>query len=219
MRLGRFDRFAPLFGAAYTAIFALGILLGDTPDSDAPGQEVISYFEDSGETFASIFASLVLALLFLFFAGVLRDRLERAGGAPRWLASVVFAGAVVHAIGFAIFAMGSFMMIEAANVGDPEVARTLNVFNENNFFPALIGLTTVLLASAWHILQSRVLPSWLGWAALGIGVLSLAGPLGFIAFLLFPLWVLMVSIYLYRGTSAGEVGHDSTTTAVDPRGA
>jgi hypothetical protein len=54
-------------------------------------------------------------------------------------------------------------------------------------------------------LSTRSLPVWLGWIALLLGILAVAGPLGFAAFLLFPLWVLAVSIVLFRaGTAAAE---------------
>ncbi|MDQ3643111.1 MAG: hypothetical protein M3450_17015 [Actinomycetota bacterium] len=199
MRNGRLERFAPLFGALFAVLFAIGLLSNwDTPDSKASGQEVISHYGDEGKIFLGVFALLLGAILFLFFVGILQAALRTSERAPEWLATVVFGGGVIYSIALAIFAMGQFMLIEAANLGQPEVAQALNIFDLNNFFPAVVGLATILLATGWHTLRSAVLPVWLGWVSVVLGLLALAGPAGFMAFLLFPLWVLVVSVLLYR---------------------
>jgi hypothetical protein len=41
-----------------------------------------------------------------------------------------------------------------------------------------------------------VLPRWLGWAAIVIGVLSLAGPIGFAGFLLCLVWLIVAAILM-----------------------
>jgi hypothetical protein len=43
-----------------------------------------------------------------------------------------------------------------------------------------------------------MLPVWVGWIALVLGLLAFAGPAGFIAFLTFPILVLILSLLLYR---------------------
>lgn len=208
----RLERLAPLAGAVFSVVFAIGFLSsGDTPDTKASGEEVISHYSDSGKFLVGIFALVIGAVFFMFFAGALRGALLRSTRTPEWLATVVFGGAVVYATALSIFAMGQIMLIDASDLGRPEVAQTLNVFDNDNFFPAVLGLATVLLASGWSILQSAVLPRWLGWASVGLGVLAMAGPAGFIAFLLFPIWVLTVSIILYKNravtpTTAAGVG-------------
>ena len=89
-------------------------------------------------------------------------------------------------------------MIDAADLGQPEVAQALNVIDNDNFFPAVIGLSVVMLATGWHVLATKSLPVWLGWIAVMLGVVAMVGPLGIAAFLLFPIWVLAVAITLLR---------------------
>ncbi len=139
-----------------------------------------------------------------FFAGVLRGALTESTEAPEWLATVAFGGAVIYSAALAIFAMSQIMLIDAADLGQPQVAQALNIFDNDNFFPAVLGLATVLLATGWHSLRSKVLPSWLAWTAIALGVLSMAGPAGFIAFLAFPIWVLATAVVLHRA-GAGVV--------------
>jgi hypothetical protein len=208
---GRLERFAPLAGAIFTVVFAVGFLTsGDTPDTGAPGEEVISHYHDNGSVLVGIIALLVGAVLFMFFAGVLRGALVSSPRAPEWLATVVFGGAVIYALSLAVFAMSQIMLLDASDLGQPQVAQALNIFDNDNFFPAVLGLTTMLLATGWHVLRSGVLPRWLGWVAIVLGVLALAGPAGILAFLVFPLWVLAASVLLFRradgpGTTASGV--------------
>lgn len=204
MATERAERIAPLAGVLFTVIFAVGFLTsGETPDTKATGQEVISHYDDSGQIFASLFALVICAVLFMFFAGTLRSRL-RASGAE-WLASVGFGGAIIYTVGLGLFAMSQIALIDAADLGQPEVAQALNIIDNDNFFPTVIGLALVLLATGWHVLATRSLPSWLGWVSVVLGILAMAGPAGFIAFLLFPVWVLVVAVTLYRGTRVSMV--------------
>jgi hypothetical protein len=93
------------------------------------------------------------------------------------------------------------------------VAQALNIIDNDNFAPTVIGLAVVLLATGWHVLASRSLPAWVGWVSLVLGVLAVAGPLGFIAFLLFPLWVAAVAVVLLVGARAEAVGAPAPGTA------
>jgi len=197
MGTGRIERFAPLAGALFTVILAVGFLTsGDTPDSDSTGETVVEHYDDSGKILFGVVLLLLAGVLFMFFAGVLRRHLAAFG--PEWLASVVFGGAVVYVAGLGIFLSSQIALVEAADADQAPAAEALNVIDNNNFGPVAIGLAVVLLASAWHVLSTRSLPVWLGWVALVLGVLAVAGPLGYIAFLLFPLWVLAVAVVLFR---------------------
>ena len=202
METGRIERLLPLAGVLFTVIFAIGFLTsGDTPDSDSPGAKVVEHYDDSGKIFFGVIMLLLAGIVFMFFAGVLRRHLAAVG--PEWLATVVFGGAVVYTAGLGVFLSSQVALAEAADANQAATAETLNVIDNNNFGPAAIGLAVVLLASAWHVVSTRSLPVWLGWIALVLGILAVAGPLGFAAFLLFPLWVLAVSIVLFRaGTAA-----------------
>lgn len=204
MATERSERLAPLAGVLFTVVFVIGFLTsGETPDTEATGQEVISNYDDSGQIFISMFGLVICAVLFMFFAGALRSHL-RTGGAD-WLASTAFGGAVVYTVGLGLFAMSQIALIDAADLGQPEVAQALNIIDNDNFFPTVIGLAVVLIATGWHVLATRSLPAWLGWVSVVLGVLALAGPAGFLAFLLFPVWVLVVALTLYRGKTATSV--------------
>jgi hypothetical protein len=199
MGQGRLERLAPLAGVLFAVVFAVGLLAGgDTPDTKASGEKVIAHYQDSGKAYLALITLMVAAVLFLFFAGVLRDAMPTTDRAPGWLGTVAFGGAVVYAVALGIFGIGQVALADAADLGQPQVAQALNIFDNDNFLPAVIGLATIALAVGWHTLRSRMLPAWVGWISLVLGVLAFAGPAGFIAFLAFPILVLILSLLLYR---------------------
>jgi len=207
------ERLAPLAGVLFAVLLAIGFITsGETPDSDATGEAVISHYDDGGKILVGIFALVICAVLFMFFAGVLRSRLRSAG--PEWLATVAFGGAVTYTVGLGLFAMSQIALLDASDLGQPDVAQALNIIDNDNFFPSVIGLAVILLATGWHVLASRSLPIWLGWVSLILGILALAGPAGFIAFLLFPVWVLVVAVILFRSTGTLDT---PAAAAVRPR--
>jgi hypothetical protein len=188
-----------LTGVLFAVVFAIGIITGgDTPDTKASGEAVIAHYQGSSKAYVALFTLMIGAVLFLFFAGVLREAMRGTDRAPGWLGVVAFGGAVVYAVALGIFGIGQIALHDAADLGQPQVAQMLNIFDNDNFLPAVIGLATIALAVGWHTLRSRMLPAWAGWIALLLGVLAFAGPAGFIAFLAFPILIAIISVLLYR---------------------
>ena len=201
MDTGRLARLAPLAGVLFTVLMVVALGVGgDTPDVDAPAAEILDHYEDDGPLFISILSLLLAGVALLFFAGALRSHFAAVG--PDWLATVVFGGAIVFAAGLGMFMSSQIALIDAADNQQEASLQALNVIDNTNFGAAAIGMGVMYLASAWHVLAARSLPVWIGWLALLLGLLAVAGPLGFIAFLAFPIWVLIVSIALFRRIEA-----------------
>jgi len=199
------ERWAPLTGVLFTVLLAVAFFVsGNTPDSKDSGEKVVSHYDNANKFYVALIALFIATVAFMFFNGVLRSTLTRHERIPSWLSSTVFGGGVVYAVGLTVFGITQFALLDAADKNQVQVAQTLNVLDNDNFFPTVVGLAIVLLAVAAAVLGTtpRVIPTWLGWVALVLGVVSFLGPLGFIAFLAFPIWTLVVAVVLYRQASS-----------------
>jgi hypothetical protein len=199
----RWPALAPLTGVAFVILIVIAFVVGgETPDINDSPQKVLSYYNDHDSK--QMFASAILALgtvFFFFFLGVLRTVLRAAEGAVGRLSAVAFGGGLVMGVGILAFAGFTFALADAADHLTPDAAQALNVLNTDFFFPLAAGLATLLLATGIAGVRTRVLPAWLSWIAIVLGVAAVT-PAGFFAFLAFGLWVLVVSVMLWRAASA-----------------
>ena len=75
-------------------------------------------------------------------------------------------------------------------------AQTLNVFGQNDLSVMAGGIAVLMLAAGIQTVRQPVLPRWLGWTAIVIGVMSLDIPAGFLGFFFGLIWILVVAIVL-----------------------
>jgi hypothetical protein len=151
---------------------------------------------------------LAYLLLFVFIArlwAVLRTAQEPG---PAWLATAaVFAGLLSVGLTLAGFAVGSSLRYRSG--AGLHVEAALALFDVHvALYVASWALAAVFLGTAAAIiLNYRVLPRWLGWAAGAIALLDLAAvglptsPLASFPNLLLLLWVLAASVILLRRAS------------------
>jgi hypothetical protein len=105
-------------------------------------------------------------------------------------------GLAIVGIGAAIDNMLLFAAAEAADtIPAPEV-QTIQAIWDNDFLPFFLGVMVFLWSVGLAVLRTDVLPKWLGWFAIVFGVVSLAGPIGFIGALGGLLWIIIASIVL-----------------------
>ena len=139
---------------------------------------------------------MIAAVALMFFASVIRTRLRETGSET--LATAAFGGGVSVVVGLAVFGISQIALLDASDLGEEQVAQALNIIDNDNFFPAIIGMAVMYLATGWHCVNSGVLPKWLAWLSVALAVVSVAGPAGFVAFLVFPLWSILVSVLLFK---------------------
>jgi len=194
-------RFAPLTGAVFVVLAAISFAIaGEPPDFDAPPGEVVEFYRDHEG--ASIFASVLLGLasvLLIFFAASLRRVLRRSEDGTGVLSAAAFGGGIVAAGGFGTAAAIHFALTEFANSDGitPGAVQALNALDVNFFFPFGIGIAALVLATGLAALRTRVIPVWLAWVAVVIFVVTFT-PIGFVGFLASGLWILVVSVLLWR---------------------
>jgi hypothetical protein len=197
---GSWARYAPLSGVLAVALLVVATIVTgfDSVDSDDSTQKVIDFWTDNdGQQIAGAFIGALAAVPLLWFLGSLRSALRRAEGDTGRLSAIAYAGGIVL-VAFAVVD-SSLQFAVAESVGDvpPGVTQTLSVLYNDFFLGFPVGLGTLLLASSLAILRTGVLPAWLGWVALLLGIVSLT-PIGFFAFFVVLAWIAVVSVLLFR---------------------
>jgi hypothetical protein len=199
----RWSALAPLTGIAFVILVVVAFVVGgESPDTNDSPQKILAFYNDN-DTEQMVAASLLaLGTVFLFFfLGVLRTVLRAAEGAVGRLSTVAFGGGLVAGIGILMFAGFTFTLADTADDLTPDAAQALHVLNTDFFFPLSAGLGTLLIATGLSAIRTRVLPAWAAWIALVLGIAALT-PAGFFAFLAFGVWVLAVSVLLWRAAAA-----------------
>jgi hypothetical protein len=202
----------PLTGVLFIVLLFVGFAVGgEPPQADDEVQEIVDHYVDN-DTSVKLGSGIgaVAALSLVFFFGYLRKVLRAAEGEGGMLSLVAFIGGVIVAIGGAIDGTISFALAEAADDIDPIAVQALQALWDNDFLPFALGVMTFLFAAGASIVKHEALPKWLGWAAISLGIIGVAGFLsasdwGFISAIGAAVWILIVSILLTvraRGESA-----------------
>jgi len=194
-------------GIVYAVVFAVGyVLAGSGPSDDASGAAVVRYYttHKTSETVA-VFAVVIASVAFVLFASSLRRFLTRDNDS-RLLNAAITAGSAVYASGVLLLALFTIGLVDAAKHSMGAVAQTLNVLSSDDWVPVVAGISMTALAVGLVALRTRALPRWLGWASIVLGIMAIAGPVGGIAFLLFPVWNLALGVVLLR--RGADVGDD-----------
>jgi hypothetical protein len=214
MSSSRLERLAPLTGAIFTVIFYVSVFGGgDTPDADEGTAKVVKYWSDNETQQIITAAGITIAIvLFVWFAGTLRSYiLEREGGSGR-LATTVYAGALLFSAGALVSAGITFATADTAGDIAPAATQAMSALESDLFLPMVGGLALLYLATAVVTLRTAVLPKWLGWVSLLLGIVALT-PIGWVPFLITGLWVLAVSVIVYRAQAPATTSRPPATPA------
>lgn len=198
------ERLLPLSGiAAVGLIFASFALVGDTPETDAPVSELVTFYTSGdGDVTAGANVLAFGALFFLLFATSAAAAVRRAQGDSGMASTLSFGGGLLFTVGLLLFAGVSYALGDVPDALDPAALQTLHLLNEDLFFPVAMGLVAFLLGTGVGIVKTGVLPPWIGWVAIAIAILGMT-PVGFFALPLFGLWILVSSVMLSIGTEVG----------------
>jgi hypothetical protein len=192
-------RLVPLTGVLFVVlVFASFLIEGEPPSADERPREIVEFYSDNeGQTiFAALLASLG-AVALIFFAASVRRAMRRGEQAMGVLSMATLAGGAVAATGIATDSALRFALADKADEISPVAVQSLHAFWEAFFFPMVVGIGTLILALSLGALRTRLIPVWLAWIGILIFVVFFT-PAGFVAFLVSALWIIVVSILLWR---------------------
>ena len=185
----------PLTGILFAVLLIVSFIVqGDVKDASHPATEVRQwYLDNKSAAEVSAFIGTVAAGVLIFYGGYLRKVLDGAGP---MLSILPLIGLTVVAVGGAIDSLILFATAERAEDLPADSVQTLQALWDNDFLPLFLGTLVFNWAVGFAVLRSGALPRWMGWAGIVFGVLSLAGPIGFVGAIGAALWVIVSSIIL-----------------------
>jgi len=198
---------------ALCGVFAAIILaVGAIGRSDAPSEVNLSpqvqiYYRTNGALHQIGAAALLLAaVLLVLFGARLWGLLGSGDGDGRLMAIATFGGAVLAAATVAAAAVAHLALVDAAHNRLSIAVRTLNLLDHYAILAVGVGLAAMFLAAGIAIVRTPVLPRGLGWAAIVIAALAVAGPVGVAGIVAGSIWMLFVaSLLVIKGTVEAEV--------------
>ena len=203
------QRLMPLSGVVFVVLGLIAVVAvgGDSPDTDDPAAEVAAFYADhTGRQAAAAFLLAIAVPFVIFFAaGIAARTRDAAGDVPAWR-YVLVGGAVLVAGTLLITSASVFGAADAAdNDASAEAIQALHVLGADAWIAFNASFGIMLLGAAGCILRGApVVPRWLGWAALVLGILLFIPFADFIALLVTLVWILVVSVVLFTRAGAGR---------------
>jgi hypothetical protein len=192
----------PISGIFFVALFVVSFMSLGTPDGDAGDGEWRDYWEDSGNRTQGIVAAITMclaAICFLWLVSALRRRLADAVGIDAAFGAGIAAGALMllASLGAGLIPIG-YQLADVRLPDDPDVIRIVDgLYFGMIFLPLPYALAGFLIPLFFALRSSYLLPQWLEYATLVVGVVALAGPVLFVLpHALFMVWTLAVSVSL-----------------------
>jgi hypothetical protein len=207
------QRFLPVSGILFGILLALALWLTSKEPSDtASAKQAFAYWSDhgGGKMWLSILGLELAAVLLVSFGAALRAAIRPGEGAMATYSALVFGGAILAAMGFAVTsifpaAAGRAAADKAAEPGAQTAVYAIEQLRSWDWLMWTPGLTVMMVAAGVGGLRTRALPKPLSWAAVVLGV-AFFTPLGFFAFFILPPWMIAAGVVLYRRQRAVAAG-------------
>jgi hypothetical protein len=208
------DRVAPLTGLAFAALLvAVRVIEGSgLPDAGESTAKVVAYWtQHQGEQMTVAVLASFAAVFFVWFAGVLRTTLRAAEGEGDTLAAISFGGAVIAAAGMLTITTVEYAAAHSAGDVPATVTQTLSALQADTFIGLAAGFGIFGVATGLAMVRTGAISTRLGWLSVVAGVLWLT-PGEFLAIFLTVIFVVLVSIRLYRSEAPPRAALASSAT-------
>ncbi len=194
-------RILPRLGAVCGIFYVVLIMVGN------------SLYESGNET-VGLPIELAGMILFVPFLGYLYSLLRQAEGEGGWLSATAF-GAGLMGITIKFASIAPVLAVNNLEERTP-LYHSLEIMNGASFNLSMFPFAVVAAAVAIVTLKTRVLPAWIGWmGAVTVPALLVNAMFFFaesiMAFLLFVLWVILLSAVL-----TWRAGRINVETSVGP---
>ncbi len=196
----------PLSGIVFVVLVVLVVAAfgSDTPSRSASGGELLQYYDDHQvpEAVASFVLAATVPFLVLFAVAVAAALgPAEPGRHPVW-EIVMIAGSVLTGAAILVTAAVHFALTDGAtNNVSPDALQALALVDGNTWIAFNPGLGVMMLGAAGALVPRLGTYGWLGWVALVLGVALFIPFADFIALLLTLVWILVVSVIVFRASA------------------
>ncbi len=202
-------RWGPACGVIFVILVVVSVFVSSTPDTNKSPAYILAWYNVHSHKVGLIISLLItdVAVVFgIFFFGYLRDRFGRTDLGAR-LSPTFLAGAIILGVGGALGSGAKIALIDEPKHMTLDTAQTLNFIQSDlNAAATFVGVSILMAAAAVIIWKTRILPFWLAWVSIVLAVAALVGPIGFFAFALTGIWVLIVAFFMWRYEEKLPVG-------------
>jgi hypothetical protein len=209
----KWERWATLSGVFAVVFWILGVILISSKAKGDKGPEALaSYHQHSDGILVGGLLWSIGVLLFIWFLASLRSHFLAAEGQPGRLSTLAFGGGIAAAVIAMLIPVADEVGALNKNDIDASGAAVLHHFSDAFFVATEYMLPVFFFSSAILALRHGALPKWLGWFSVLIGIVLLIGPIGWAALIFAtPIWVLIVSVWLYLRSQTAAPGPSSVT--------
>jgi len=216
-------------GVGFVILFIVGFVLqGEIPMANDSASEIRDYFADKGNGYiiGDFFFALGFTFFFLPFLSVLTAHLAGAEGSPPVWSWVVFGiGVAMVGVGGALSGvLGAMAYREGDGLSDEVLTALVNIAYYSNTLVWAFGTGLLAFCASMIMLRKHVFWSWLGLLGMAYSALAIVsffallgdepdsglGVLTLVAYAVFGIWTLMVSVALWR---AGEPATNTVSAA------
>lgn len=228
----KLERLGAWAGIAFVVLVLVTALLPGSPPktSDSVGKIAKFFVDKSDEIRIVTYVGGLATIAVLFWLAALYRTLRRADSSPIMPVAALLGGVVTAAlIGAGGIVMGTVAIIRLQNGISPLDIRFFYVLSNNLAFAGGFSLIVLLVAASAVIVRTHVMPMWV--AAIGgiDALLWLVGAgavtstkdfifyIAFAGFIVFAIWVLIVSIFMMRAHGAAPA--EAPATVAEPTAA
>ena len=206
MDADRWDRLAPLYGVAFVLLAIVGNVIarkGEPGDFPGESADIVQHYMDHKDAvMAGSWIALIAGLLLFAFVAALWSRLRAAEGRAGRTSATAFAGGVGAAT-MAVVSHAAYLMpalrADEEDLVEPAYATALYDLSQALHGVAMPIAFAVLIGAAGMVaIRSGMFPRWFGVVSLVIAVLLTILPISWFIMLFAVIWVLVVSIWLFR---------------------
>jgi len=214
MNWARWERFAPLTGIVAVVLWVVGVIVEestDYSDQDTPREILAVFQEDTNTLIAAGIIFAFGAVFFIWFLGSLRAALYSAEDGVGRLSSIVYGSGMLAALCLLLQVAPTLQGAVDEDDLSADTAQSLQSMGEAFFVGTELTLLVMFAAVGLLVLQTRVLPIWLGWVSLAVALLLAIIPIGWAGVVwAFPLWTIVTSVLLYLRAPTAPVGAPPT---------